>query len=91
MKVLILRSLNPCCNGHRSVTNKKTGVESAKRCLNPCCNGHRSVTLEATAYQDALMCLNPCCNGHRSVTFTNESGTVAKKKVSILVVMDIGL
>ena len=40
----MFHSLNPCCNGRWSRTNKAVTKRDAYRSLNPCCNGRWSRT-----------------------------------------------
>ena len=66
--VMLTYSLNPCCNGRWSLTNKELIVFPRGLGLNPCCNGRWSLTWQESTSLMQEMGLNPCCNGRWSLT-----------------------
>ena len=60
---LMLRCLNPCCNGKPWIVQTVVSKLSKRMGLNPCCNGKPWIKLSKYMDIPALGCLNPCCNG----------------------------
>ena len=52
------KSLNPCCNGRWSRTNRTSRLQKRERSLNPCCSGRWSrTTIHARSLLDPKLVL----------------------------------